>query len=270
MNGLLTRRNFIRGGVASTALAGGGLAYGGGFGLHWVEVKRVRLDLGLGRELRVVALSDLHFDPLHEVDFLRDVMAMIAEVRPDVFVITGDLISRDAGRVDELASILGEVSAPLGRFVVLGNHDIWTDGDLITRSLEDQGIRVLRNECVKLPGFGECYLSGLDSFWAGEPDASVIDRTPERSRHVLLIHEPDPFDEVTDPRVRLQISGHTHGGQVRLPFIGALVLPKWGENYDAGLFQKAGRNLYVNRGLGSLSPHVRFLCRPEVTVFELG
>ncbi len=267
---LVSRRAFVRGGAASVALAGGGLAYGGGVELHWVDECRVSLDLGLGRPLRMVAVSDLHFDPVYEVEYLAGVMRRIKALRPDVFVITGDLFSHDASRAGDLAEILAAVQARLGTFVALGNHDFWSGEKQICKALRAKGIHVLRNESVALPGYEGCYLTGLESYWAGEPDAGIMEETPEDSRHILLVHEPDPFDEIDDPRVRLQISGHTHGGQVRLPLVGALRLPSWGKNYDEGLFQRDERYLYVNRGLGSLNPHVRVLCRPEVTVFDLG
>ncbi len=267
--GSLTRRVLIRGGVSSVILGGMGAAWAGGVELEWIETRRLRLDLGLGRKLRVVAVSDLHFDPVCEVEYLRRAMDRINGLEPDVFVICGDLFTRDSKRAEDLAEILARVVAPLGTFVALGNHDFWSGERRIAAAMRKVGIRVLRNECVELPGTDGCYVSGLESYWAGEPDPGVIRSTPEASRHLLLVHEPDPFDEITDRRVKLQISGHTHGGQVRLPLIGALRLPRWGKRYDAGLFEDGGRRLYVTRGLGSLRPHVRFYCRPEVTVFEL-
>ena len=85
----------------------------------------------------------------------------------------------------------------------------------------------------------------------------------------MLVHEPDSFAQLVDPRIKLQISGHTHGGQVRLPLYGALVLPHMGKHYETGLFERDGRKLYVNRGIGTLAPNLRINCRPEITVFEL-
>ncbi len=97
----------------------------------------------------------------------------------------------------------------------------------------------------------------------------MIGKTPPDSRHIVLVHEPDSFLTLTDPRIKLQLSGHTHGGQVRLPLMGAVILPKMGHHFQTGLYQKDGRMLYVNRGIGTLAPHVRVNCRPEITVFEL-
>jgi len=165
--------------------------------------------------------------------------------------------------------ILAKARARLGSFATLGNHDYWSGAPAVTVALEKKGIRVLRNECLSLPGESHCYLSALDSFWAGSPDLSSLRRTPKDSRHVLLVHEPDPFAQLDDPRIKLQISGHTHGGQIRLPGIGALLLPKWGKIYQTGLYARDNRSLYVNRGVGTVLHHLRINCRPELTVFEL-
>jgi predicted MPP superfamily phosphohydrolase len=128
---------------------------------------------------------------------------------------------------------------------------------------------MLCNETLPLPGFDGFYLTGLDSYWAGTPDPSILARTPSDSRHIVLVHEPDSFLTLTDPRIKIQLSGHTHGGQVRLPLMGAVVLPKFGHHFQTGLYRHDGRTLYVNRGIGTLAPHVRVNCKPEITVFEL-
>lgn len=229
----------------------------------------VPLALGLNTPLRVVALGDIHFDPLYEEAYLDQVAQEINVLRPDLIVYTGDFITGNLSRINDLARLLGKAEARLGAYATLGNHDHWSGTTIVTTAMDRVGIRVLRNECMELPGEDHFYLSALDSFWAGRPDVSVIYRTPKDSRHVLLVHEPDPFATLVDPRIKLQISGHTHGGQVRIPGIGALHLPKWGLNYQTGLYAQDGRYLYVNRGVGTLFPHVRFDCPPEITVFEL-
>jgi predicted MPP superfamily phosphohydrolase len=124
---------------------------------------------------------------------------------------------------------------------------------------------------IPLPGADgtNFHLTGIDSFWSGTPDLTTFDRAPADARHVVLVHEPDSFLKIKHPGIRLQISGHTHGGQVRLPLIGAVVLPKMGHHFAEGLFQRDGRYLYVNRGIGTLVPHIRLNCRPEITVLEL-
>jgi len=182
---------------------------------------------------------------------------------------TGDFVSKSAERVADLAPILAQARPRLGSCAVLGNHDFWCGPGQISRALERHGIQVLRNAAVPIPDCPGWFLAGLESFWAGRPDASFLDRAPADARFVALVHEPDVFDLLTDSRIRLQISGHTHGGQVRVPFLGALMLPSWGRRFDAGLFRRDGRALYVNRGIGTVRFHVRMNCRPEITVLEL-
>jgi predicted MPP superfamily phosphohydrolase len=169
----------------------------------------------------------------------------------------------------DLASLLARGTARLGSYATLGNHDHWAGAAAVSNALEDHGIHVLRNASIPLPGQDNVYLSSLDSYWAGRPDPSILARTPADSRHILLVHEPDPFATLNDARIKLQISGHTHGGQIRAPLIGALHLPKWGNLYQEGLYARDERYLYVNRGIGTIGPHIRFRCPPEITVFEL-
>jgi len=267
---MLTRRHFIRGAAATAMVATSGtLLYSVGPGRHALESNTVRLKLGLNQPLRLVALGDIHFDPLYEGDYLAVVMKAVSALQPDLVVYTGDFVTNRRDMLDYLGEMLMRPAPRLGCFAVLGNHDHWAGADKVMRPLEHRGLRFLCNESFALPGEEDVYLTGLDSFWAGTPDLGIFGQTPETARHVLVVHEPDPFATLLDPRIKLQISGHTHGGQVRLPLAGAIVLPKWGRHYDAGLFQDGDRRLYVNRGIGTLRPHVRFDCPPEITLFEL-
>jgi uncharacterized protein len=266
----MNRRTFIRRAV-TTALAAtaGGTAMTYARDTHAIEKCRVPLTLGLNLPLRVAVMGDIHFDPLYEEAYIAATVTEINGLHPDLILYTGDFITNQSRRVHDLAAILSLGTARLGAYAVPGNHDHWAGLAGITSALEKKGIRFLRNKCVALPDEDQVFLSGLDSFWAGTPDPSVLAATPENSRHILLVHEPDSFLQVTDPRVKLQISGHTHGGQVRLPFYGALVLPRFGRNFEMGLYKQESRSLYVNRGIGTLLPHVRLNCAPEITVFEL-
>jgi predicted MPP superfamily phosphohydrolase len=135
--------------------------------------------------------------------------------------------------------------------------------------LERNGIQVLRNRALPLPGVAGWFIAGLESYWGGRPDPRFLRKFPEDARFISIVHEPDAWDQLRDPRIRLQVSGHTHGGQVCMPFWGALTLPSWGKLYSAGLYGSGDRHLYVSRGLGTVNMRVRFCCRPEITVFEL-
>jgi predicted MPP superfamily phosphohydrolase len=267
----MNRRAFLRtalGASAIGAVAASSVAYGAD--THDLEVTHVPIRLGLPTPLRMVALGDIHFDPLYELDYLAQVGSAINRLRPDLIIYTGDLVTSRLERVTDLADLLAGVTAPLGAYCIAGNHELWTNVVYVGRVLEERaGIRMLRNVSIPLPGAEGFFLTGLDSFSAGNPDSTILDRTPVNSRHIVLAHEPDSFLSLNDPRIGLQISGHTHGGQVRLPWIGAVVLPSWGRDFQAGLYAREGRQLYVNRGIGTLPPHVRINCRPEITLLEL-
>jgi len=268
---MITRRTFVRGLLATSAVAAGGtLLLDYGANTHELDVPVVRLSLGLSNPLRMVVLGDIHFDPVRDEAYMDHVAQSITRLQPDLVVYTGDFVSHRVTRVYDLARLLAKAVSRYGSFAALGNHDYWAGVEAVKHALEKNGVRILRNQSFALPDQEACFLTGLDSFWAGYPDLSVFSRTPKNSRHIVVAHEPDSFSLMNgDPRVRLQVSGHTHGGQIRVPVIGPLLLPKWGKHYPEGLFQQRDSYLYVNRGVGTLFPHIRCYCPPELTLFQL-
>ena len=263
----MNRRTLIKG-LAATALAAATGTTIDAWDTHRVEVAHVSLTLRLQRPLRAAVLGDVHFDPVCDEEYLRRVITQVTNLDPDMVFFLGDLVTGESSRYDDLAAILARAESRYGSFAVMGNHEHIAGATTVARALEKRGIRVLLNDSVPLPGEDDYYLTGIDSYW-GSPDLSVFNRTPALSRHILLAHEPDPFHRLNEPRVTLQLSGHTHGGQVRFPVRGALHLPILGRKYDQGLYTRDGRFLYVNRGIGTLPPHFRFDCAPEITVFEM-
>jgi predicted MPP superfamily phosphohydrolase len=267
----MRRRTFITGGFVTAAfLATGSGAYANLVERHAVEVRRVPLPLGLPRPLRLAVLADFHFDPFCELDYHAHVLDLVVAERPDLICLPGDFTTHRSDRFAAFTGLLPRLRPPLGTYAVLGNHDHWSGRHVVERDLAAGGVRLLTNQSLPLPGCPGWQLGGLDSYWAGHPDPRFLAYAPARDQFILMIHEPDPFDLVTDPRVRLQVSGHTHGGQVRAPLLGALRLPVWGKKYDAGLFRgHDDRHLYVTRGIGTVGPPVRFDCPPEITILEL-
>jgi predicted MPP superfamily phosphohydrolase len=265
----MRRRTFIRGLLGTAALTAVGTAYAGEFERHGFQCEFVPLRLGLPAPLRVALLSDIHFDPLYETGYLESVFAGLAASKPDLVLYAGDFVTHTAARFEEFGSIAAKMQPPLGSFAAMGNHDHYAQVQRVEGVLEANGIRVLRNNFAALPRNDGWFLVGLDSFWAGQPDPAVLAVLPPSARILSIIHEPDAWDAVRDPRIRLQVSGHTHGGQVRAPWLGAIELPTWGKRYDAGLFERDGRYLYVNRGIGTVTVHARVNCPPEITIFEL-
>jgi uncharacterized protein len=237
---------------------------------HDLEVTRLPVRIGLRQPLRTVVLSDIHFDPVYDERYVERVVEIVNGLEPDLLVYMGDFITNDLSRIGDLSVLLSKTRSRLGAFACAGNHELLTNVVHVAEVLDARaGIRMLRNESVPLPGEDAVYLTGLDSYTAGNPQPGILERTPAASRHIVLVHEPDSFLSLTDPRVRLQISAHTHGGQICLPFVGPLVLPNMGHHFPAGLYASGNRRLYVNRGVGTIHVNLRIDCRPEITVLEL-
>lgn len=277
----LSRRAFLRvaGGsvLAAGALGSGGFLYTRDLEPGWVEVVRRRLALarlpGAFRGYRIVHVSDLHLDDLTEARYLDEIVGTINDQGADLVAFTGDFVTFSPGRqAGRLSETLGRLEARDGTVAVLGNHDHQTDPAAIEDALLAGGATVLRNGVRSLTRDGAAlHVCGLDDAWMGDPDlAAILENLPDAGASVLLVHEPD-FADVSSPtgRFDLQLSGHSHGGQVRLPFVGAPVLPEYARRYPSGLYGVGNMLLYTNRGLGMLPPRFRLLCRPEITVLDL-
>jgi hypothetical protein len=160
----------------------------------------------------------------------------------------------------------------LGSFAVLGNHDHETNANVVAEALSSGGqIQVLRNRAVAFErGGARLWLSGIDSLTAkrANPD-DALRGVPEQECTLVAIHEPDFADEIRKFPVDFQISGHSHGGQIRLPGVGALYLPTFAEKYPLGHYWLGSLQLYTNRGVGVVGLPMRFMCPPEISVFTL-
>lgn len=254
----------------------GAYAYGSMLERHRVVVEKHEVKLALGERgparLRAVSLTDFHFDPLYETGYLEACVSKANALKPDVVLLTGDYISRTSERIKDLAEVLGRLQAKVGLFASLGNHDFWDDPYMVQRALQAKGIEVLMNQHTRVScGDGQLLIAGLNSAWSGRPSwERVASGLKSHERALVLMHEPDFADQLAqDERAVMQFSGHTHGGQVRLPLLGALRLPSWGKNYEAGFYDVKKLKLHVNRGLGTVHYHVRFFCPPEISCFDI-
>jgi hypothetical protein len=193
-------------------------------------------------------------------------------LRPDLILLVGDYIYADVESIRELALILGRLNAKYGVFAVLGNYDRALGPDLIQAQLSAQSIEVLVNRGLHTgPNAGRLFLAGLDSVWKGVPDPiRACAGYRQGDLAIALVHEPDYFPTLvrTTP-VDMQLSGHSHGGQVRIPALGPLILPEWGQIYHTGLYELNGRVVYTGRGLGLVEMPFRFDCPPELTEITL-
>jgi predicted MPP superfamily phosphohydrolase len=158
---------------------------------------------------------------------------------------------------------------PLGALAVFGNHDYSNDAPRMERLLSSHGVRVLRNEAAALPG-SDLWIAGIDDALLSTPDvAGTFEQIPKNAPVVALWHEPDGADEVAPYGALLQLSGHSHGGQVRLPVVGHVSAPPGGRRYVSGLYDASGMPVYTSHGVGAYRPPVRYRCAPEVTLVSL-
>lgn len=272
----ITRRTLLK--ALIKLVAGSGLSAVAGYGYtaiiepEWLAVERVLIPIkSLPTALegfKIVHMSDFHLYPYTTLEHIRAVVVRANALKADVICLTGDYVIRKVEPMGDLASGLGKLNAKHGVFSVMGNHDIWTNRVLIEERLKAVGILTLNNSGVSLNEGGKSvWLAGVDSAFAGNPSLpAALEKAPGASVGVLLAHEPDPADTYSlDPRVALQLSGHTHGGQVRIPGIGALILPEYGLKYDCGLYKVRDMWVYTTRGIGVIGPPIRFNCRPEIT-----
>ncbi|HYE13601.1 MAG TPA: metallophosphoesterase [Pyrinomonadaceae bacterium] len=265
---------------ASLALAGLGLlcfAYGYVVEPYWPEVTRVRIEsaklAGAERPVRLVHISDLHCDP--EARLEGRLPKIIAAERPDLIVFTGDSLNSPEG-LPVLRELLPRLTAIAPTFAVRGNWDTWYWGRL--ELFGATGVKELRGEAVRVEAGGaRLWVAGAPYGLTGDPRGGIeraLGGVPPGEFAVFLYHTPDEILEAAATgRVDLYCAGHTHGGQVALPFYGALVtLSKFGKKYESGLYREGPTHLYVNRGVGmegGHAPRVRFFARPEITVIEI-
>lgn len=230
---------------------------------------------------RVVQMSDLHASKHVTSTYLNEAVDLAQAQNPDVLVLTGDYIHKGSRHVSEVAKVLGKLKAPHGVFAVLGNHDYSVRNSFgyrryknlhqeIADALSNQGIRVLHNETLPLVKEGQrIYLSGVADLWSRvcDPDQALAGLCPQTPR-IVLAHNPCTIEHLGKHRCDLMLSGHTHGGQVKLPGIGPVALGPKGRRFAAGLYRHGPSYLYVNKGVG-FGLRLRFNVRPEVAVLTL-
>jgi uncharacterized protein len=276
-----TRRNFLIG--AGTTAAGLAL-YSGEIARHEIDIVQRPISIqnlpAPFHGYRIVQISDIHLDEYTEPFFLERVVHDINTLAPDLVLLTGDFITHGSltfitggHAVRRCAEILTALTAPL-RYAILGNHDVAFDGPLVIKTLAAHGIPVLVNQHLPIERDGaRLWLCGADDPGTSHPDLDLTIPQKPDGPVLLMIHEPDYADVVVaHPRghlVDLMLSGHSHGGQIRLPFVGPLVLPPLGEKYPEGHYRFNQMQLYVNRGIGTVGLPFRLNCPPEITVITL-
>jgi len=246
-------------------------------GGNWVDVTQIQLALPrLSPEFdgyRIAQISDFHIGTWLTANELEYAVGLVNQQRTDLVAITGDFVTyHPAIYSTDLISSLGKLHAPDGVVAVLGNHDHWSDPIEIRRVIKKTDIRELNNDVISMVrGDKKLHICGIDDFMDGHDRLDhVLQKLPGDGAAILLAHEPDFADiSALSKRFDLQISGHSHGGQVVLPWIGAPFLPGYARKYTSGLHQVDGMLQYTNRGLGTSEIQIRFNCRPEITIFTL-
>jgi uncharacterized protein len=281
-NGHMSRRSFLK----QAGLAVGGLSLAGiGTSVHsfyferfWYDIRQVKLEFpnlpSAFSGMIIVQFSDIHLGHYFDNDRLAAVIELLRPLGADLLCFTGDLFDVNIGNDSERTStLLATLEAPLGKWACLGNHDYWAGSTPVTRVLEKANFRVLNNTSQAIRRGGEAIrIAGIDDWLKGKPNLDLaVGGRPSSEFTLLLAHEPDIADLTQQYPVDLQLSGHSHGGQISLPGISTLTAPPKGKKYIAGLhkFPGSALKLYTNRGIGTTIIPFRLFCRPEITVFTL-
>ncbi|MFG6116851.1 metallophosphoesterase [Halobacillus sp. MO56] len=226
------------------------------------------------QNFKIVQFSDTHVGFHYNLEQLEKVVDQINGLEPDLILFTGDLVDKPNayewdGRIVE---VLKKLQAPNGKFWIYGNHDHGGYGtDVVKKKMDQSGFKLLKNENTAIKkGQDSFILAGVDDIMLGKPDMDkTLEGVYEREFVLLMVHEPDYADHAAAYPVDVQLSGHSHGGQIQIPFIGYLVTPPHAEKYVEGRHTVGGLELYVSRGLGTTRLPYRFLCKPEITLHTL-
>jgi predicted MPP superfamily phosphohydrolase len=272
----MDRRSFLSwltrvGFAAPGAILGYGL-----FEASWFQVARRTIAVphlpAAFEGLTIAFLTDLHHGRYTSLHYIRTVVDVTNAQRPDIIALGGDYAHAHRRYLAPCFEVLAELKARLGVFGVLGNHDHWYDSRLTHECMRRAHIADLTNTGYWLvQSSSRLRLGGVDDFWEGAQDlaAALGDAKPDDAC-ILLSHNPDYVESITDRRVGLVLSGHTHGGQIVLPGVGAPYVPSiYGQKYLHGLVRTDFTQVYVSRGLATIGPPLRIGARPEITLIRL-
>lgn len=226
----------------------------------------------LPRELdgfRLVQLSDIHHSPFTSLEHITRTVEIANNLAPDMFVLTGDYVSHETEYIAPMAEVMGNLVSEFGTFACLGNHDHWTDPELVTHLMRGEGINVLINEGFRFQArHASFWLAGVDDLMAGKTDVrSALRGSEEREMKLLLAHNPAIVRRAARYNVDLMLSGHTHGGQVKIRDEERRILPR--RKLSSGLHRRKETQIYITRGIGTVVVPFRYQCPPEISLIEL-
>lgn len=279
-----SRRGFLKLAAGASALAIGVDS------LFWepYHPKLTRLEIPLANlpdafdGFTILQLSDFHYDPYAGAAQIAAGIEVASGLSADLIVLTGDFVTqpillskawqrRAAEHAIPCSLLVSKLQSRIGSYAVLGNHDAGTDPAVVSEALQQHGITVLQNRAIPIERAGaRVWLAGVGDAMERKADLDkALQGISQQDPVILLAHEPDFADQATHRGVSLQLSGHSHGGQVRLPFVGPLFLPPLAQKYPWGLRKIGGLTLYTNVGIGTIHVPVRWNCPPEVTLVTL-
>lgn len=236
--------------------------------LERVEITLKRLPRKLDG-FKIIHLSDTHHSPFTGLEHIARAVKIANRLKPDIFLLTGDYVSHEREYIAPVAAVLGGLKARYGVHACLGNHDHWTDAGLVTHLFRGEGINVLVNEGFRFEARGASFwIAGVDDYMVGKTDvpAALLGSYPDEMK-LLLAHNPIIFREAARYGVDLTLSGHTHGGQIKIRDEEKRILPK--RKLKAGLHTRRNSQVYITRGIGTVVVPMRYQCPPEISLLEL-
>lgn len=248
--------------------AKGALDEANSLSLERVEISLKRLPRQLDG-FKIVHLSDTHHSPFTSLDHIKRAVKIANRLKPDLFLLTGDYVSHEREYIAPVAVELAKLKAKYGVYACLGNHDHWTDADLVTHLFRGEGINMLINEGLRFEARGASFwLAGADDYMVGKTDvpAALRGSFPDEMK-LLLAHNPIIFREAKRYGVDLTLSGHTHGGQIKIRDDEKRLLPR--RKLTSGLHVRKKSQIYITRGIGTVVLPVRYQCPPEISLLEL-
>lgn len=236
--------------------------------LERIEITLDRLPKKLDG-LKCVHLSDIHHSPLTDIKHIERAVKFANRLKPDIVLLTGDYVSHESDYIAPVAETLAKLRSPMGTFACLGNHDHWTDAAMVTELFRGEGITMLVNEGLRIGSNGASFwLAGVDDHMVGQTDvvAALKGSFPDEVK-ILLAHNPVIFRQAAKKRVDLTLSGHTHGGQIKLRDNEKRIIRR--RKLSSGLHERDSSQIYITRGIGTVVLPVRYQCPPEISLLTL-
>jgi len=285
MNHPISRRNFLKNLFLSLltliGITTSGVLYARKIEPNWLSITSHNISSKLipksFNNVTILQFSDTHVGFQYQLKNLRKTVKIINQLRPDIVVFTGDLIDQPLEFSEQaqvqISRILSQIQAPLGKYAVYGNHDYGGYGKNFYQTIINQSEFTLltnANDYIYNEQNESIRIAGIDDPIFGSPNfEQTFQHIKKNEFCIFLSHAPDLADEASKYPVTLQLSGHSHGGQIQIPLLGPLITPSYAENYLEGMYNIDGIKLYVNRGLGTTRLPLRFLSRPEISLFTL-